>query len=76
MSITSQIFILILKSLTSDPVENLTGFFFQVTLNCIIEGTLSNVAIEMGKESKNYYKERGQMPPGAREVIKLCPLSC
>lgn len=53
-------FNLVLKSLTSDPAENLTSFFFffQVMLNCIIEGTLSKVAIEMGKESKKYNKER------------------
>lgn len=78
--LASQIFILALKSLTSGPTEKLPFFFSmlfqQVMLNCITEGTLSKVVIEMGKESKNDCKEKGQIPPEAREVVKYCPISC
>lgn len=42
-------------------------------LNCITEETLSKVVIEMGKESKNDCKEKGQIPPEAREVVNTAP---
>jgi len=63
--LASQIFIFILKSLTSDPSENLTFFFLQVMLNCITGGTLSKTVKEIRKKSKNDCKERGQKAPGA-----------
>lgn len=76
MSSTSQIFIFILKSPDSSPCWKFNSFYFSIMPNCIIEGTLTKVAIEIEKESKNYYKEKGQMPPGAGDIGKPCPLSC
>lgn len=73
MNITSQISILILKSLTSDPDENVKGFFFQVTLNCIIEWSLLEVAIEMEKERKIIKKKEDRCHQGLKRSQNPVP---
>jgi len=55
--LASQIFIFILKSLTSDPSENLTFFFLQVMLNCIMGGHCQKLSRKLGRKAKMIAKK-------------------